>query len=105
MDSINEDLLLALYNETYITGMRLERNVEEHELFRQYMEQCNKSRTKAEFLGLINYLHLTGLLKYKEVELKTLKKYLIIILTGESLQINVATENGLIFTELINQHP
>ncbi|CAF3206557.1 unnamed protein product, partial [Rotaria sp. Silwood2] len=26
-------------------------------------------------------------------------------LTGESLQINVATENGLIFTELINQHP
>ncbi|CAF3991900.1 unnamed protein product, partial [Rotaria sordida] len=24
---------------------------------------------------------------------------------SESLQINVATENGLIFTELINQHP
>lgn len=106
MDPLNEDLLRALYNETYVTGisnkkmkiiisifkqvaseiglsnkqlieimlLRLERNVEEHEVLLQYIEQCNRSRIKAEFLSLINYLHLNGLLKYKEVELKALEK-------------------------------
>jgi hypothetical protein len=49
------------------------RNVEEHEQLKQYLRQCNRSR-KAEFFDLINFHHLNGLLKYKEVEMKTLEK-------------------------------
>jgi hypothetical protein len=51
---------IGLYNKQLIEIMllRLERNIEEHEVLRQYMEQCNKSRIKVEFRGLTNYLHL-----------------------------------------------
>jgi hypothetical protein len=54
--------------------LRLERNVEEHEVLGPYIEKCHKSRMKGDFTDLINYLNLNGLFKYKEKEIKTLKK-------------------------------
>ena len=54
--------------------IRLQRNVQEHEVVTPYIEECNRSKKKAEFIGLINHLHLNGLVKYKPIEIQMLAK-------------------------------
>lgn len=54
--------------------LRLKRNADEQEVVTPYIKQCNRSKQEAEFLGLINHLHLNGLLNYKPTEVQILKK-------------------------------
>ena len=53
---------------------RKKRNAEHHELFNDYIRQCERSHMEIEFSGLLQHLYLVGLSKYKEHELKTLEK-------------------------------
>lgn len=63
---------------------RKKRNAEHHELFNDYIRQCERSHMEIEFSGLLQHLYLVGLSKYKEHELKTLEKtFLFFVKQGE----------------------
>ena len=53
---------------------REKRNTGQHELFNDYIRQCERSDMEIESSGLLQHLHLIGLSKYKEYELKILEK-------------------------------
>ena len=49
-------------------------NAEQHDLFEQYLRQGRKSGVKPDFSGLLKHLHLSGLYKFKKVQMQVLEK-------------------------------
>ena len=63
IDELSETLML-----------RFKRNIDELAVLAEYVKQCNRSKTKPDFIGLIDRLHLNVPWKYKRIVDKHIKK-------------------------------
>lgn len=65
---------IGLHNEQLVEIMllQLERNVEEHEVIRQYMAQCNKSRINVEFFSLMDIFTFKWIIKIQRNRTKNI---------------------------------